>query len=148
MPDNLNDDTPWRQGERYDETMREEPFHEEELDTEEAEQRITQFIMSAEKLPGPPVEELAERVTALMQGYIARPRDDHGGEAPQQGARYATVAGPASSRIAAARPRTVAPLRGKHATEWDRCQRRSELNEILDCAHLFKVTTCSVDYKI
>jgi hypothetical protein len=67
MPDNLNDDTPWRQGERYDETMREEPFHEEELDTEEAEQRITQFIMSAEKLPGPPVEELAERVTALMQ---------------------------------------------------------------------------------
>jgi len=45
----------------------EEPFHEEELDTEEAERRITQFIMSAEKLPGPPVEELAERVTALMQ---------------------------------------------------------------------------------
>ena len=67
MPDNLNDDTPWRQGEHYDETMSEEPFHEEELDTEEAEQRITQFIMSAEKLPGPPVEELAERVTALMQ---------------------------------------------------------------------------------
>ena len=67
MPDNLNDDTPWRQGEYYDETMSEEPFHEEELDTEEAEQRITQFIMSAEKLPGPPVEELAERVTALMQ---------------------------------------------------------------------------------
>ena len=67
MPDNLNDDTPWRRGEHYDETMSEEPFHEEELDTEEAEQRITQFIMSAEKLPGPPVEELAERVTALMQ---------------------------------------------------------------------------------
>ena len=67
MPDNLNDDTPWRQGERYDETMREEPFHEEELDTEEVEQRITQFIRSAEKRPGPPVEELAERVTALMQ---------------------------------------------------------------------------------
>jgi hypothetical protein len=67
MPDNLNDDTPWRQGAHYDETMSEEPFHEEELDTEEAERRITQFIMSAEKLPGPPVEELAERVTALMQ---------------------------------------------------------------------------------
>ena len=67
MPDNLNDDTPWRQGEHYDETMSEEPFHEEELDTEEAEQRITQFIRSAEKLPGPSVEELAERVTALMQ---------------------------------------------------------------------------------
>ena len=66
MPDNLNDDTPWRQGEHHDETMSEEPFHEEELDTEEAERRITQFIMSAEKLPGPPVEELAERVTALM----------------------------------------------------------------------------------
>jgi len=67
MPDNLNDDTPWRHGEHYDETMSEEPFHEEELDTEEVEQRITQFIRSAEKLPGPPVEELAERVTALMQ---------------------------------------------------------------------------------
>ena len=106
MPDNLNDDTSWRQGEHYDETMSEEPFHEEELDTEEAEQRITQFIMSAEKLPGPLVEELAERVTALMH-----------------------VAGPASSRIAAARPRTVAPARGKHATEWDRCQRRSELKK-------------------
>jgi hypothetical protein len=67
MPDNLNDDTPWRHGEHYDETMSEEPFHEEELDTEEVEQRITQFIRSAEKRPGPPVEELAERVTALMQ---------------------------------------------------------------------------------
>jgi len=40
---------------------------EEELEAEEAERRITQFITSADELPGPPVEELAEQVTALMQ---------------------------------------------------------------------------------
>ena len=59
---------PWSEGERYDETMSDEPLHdEEELDAEEAEQRITQFISSAEELPGPPVEELAEQVVALMR---------------------------------------------------------------------------------
>jgi len=47
--------------------MSEEPFDEEEFDAEEAEQRITQFITSAEELPGPPVEELAEQVAALMR---------------------------------------------------------------------------------
>jgi hypothetical protein len=68
MADDPTENTPWREGENYDEMMSEEPFDdEEELDAEEAERRITQFIMSAEKLPGPPVEELAERVTALMQ---------------------------------------------------------------------------------
>jgi hypothetical protein len=60
---------PWsRKGESYDEMFSEEPFdEEEELDPEEAERRITQFVTSADELPGPPVEELAERVTALMQ---------------------------------------------------------------------------------
>ena len=59
---------PWsRKGEAYDEMFSEGPFDDEELDAEEAEQRITQFITSAEELPGPPVEELAERVTALMR---------------------------------------------------------------------------------
>ena len=60
---------PWsRKGEAYDEMISEEPFdEEEELDPEEAERRITQFVTSADELPGPPVEELAERVTALMQ---------------------------------------------------------------------------------
>jgi hypothetical protein len=47
--------------------MSEELLDEEELDAEEAERRITQFIESAEELPGPPVEELAERVTALLR---------------------------------------------------------------------------------
>ena len=48
--------------------MSHEPFDdEEELDAEEAERRITQFITSAEELPGPPVEELAEQVVALMR---------------------------------------------------------------------------------
>jgi hypothetical protein len=36
------------------------------LDPEEAERRITEFITSAEELPGPPVEELADSVAELM----------------------------------------------------------------------------------
>ena len=70
MPDNLNEDTPGREGENNDDTMSDESFDEEELDPEEAERRITQFITSADELPGPPVEELAERVTALMQAAL------------------------------------------------------------------------------
>jgi hypothetical protein len=66
MAGDPTENTPWREGENYGETMSDEPFDEEELDAEEAEQRITQFIMSADKLPGPPVEELAEQVVAIM----------------------------------------------------------------------------------
>jgi hypothetical protein len=36
------------------------------LDPEEAERRIAEFITSAEELPGPPVEELADSVAELM----------------------------------------------------------------------------------
>ena len=67
MPDDPTEDTYWRESERYDETMGEEPFEEEDLDPEEAESHITQFITSAEKLPGPPIEQLAEQVSALMR---------------------------------------------------------------------------------
>jgi hypothetical protein len=70
MPDNPTENTPSREGENYHETMSEEPFDEEELDAEEAEQHITQFITSSEKLPGPPVEELAEQVVALMRAAL------------------------------------------------------------------------------
>jgi hypothetical protein len=71
MADDPTENTPWREGENYDEMMSEEPFDdEEELDAEEAERRITQFITSAEELPGPPVEELAEQVGALMQAAL------------------------------------------------------------------------------
>jgi hypothetical protein len=66
MAGDPTENTPWREGENYDEMVSEEPFDEEELDAEEAEQRITQFITSADELPGPPVEELAEQVVALM----------------------------------------------------------------------------------
>ena len=66
MADDPTENIPWREGENYD-----EPFDdEEELDAEEAEQRITQFITSAEELPGPPVEELAEQVVALMRAAL------------------------------------------------------------------------------
>jgi hypothetical protein len=40
---------------------------EEVLDPEEAERRITEFITSADDLPGPPVAELAEEVAELMR---------------------------------------------------------------------------------
>src|SRR5215203_3626300 len=71
MADDPTENTPWREGENYDEMMSEEPFDdEEELDAEEAERRITQFITSAEELPGPPVEELAEQVAALMRAAL------------------------------------------------------------------------------
>ena len=70
MPDNINEDTPVGEGENYDQTMSDQSFDEEELDAEEAEQRITRFITSAEELPGPPVEELAEQVGALMQAAL------------------------------------------------------------------------------
>jgi hypothetical protein len=70
MPHNPTDDAPWPEGERYDDTMGDKPLDEEELDPEETEQRITQFITSAEQLPGPPVEELAEQVVALMRAAL------------------------------------------------------------------------------
>jgi phosphinothricin acetyltransferase len=40
---------------------------EEVLDPDETEQRITQFVTSADELPGPPVQELAEQVAALVR---------------------------------------------------------------------------------
>ncbi|HEY6712736.1 MAG TPA: hypothetical protein VI055_10740, partial [Rubrobacter sp.] len=70
MPDDPAENTPGREGERYEEKMSDEPFDEEELDPEEAERRITQFVTSAEELPGPPVEELAEQVSVLMQAAL------------------------------------------------------------------------------
>jgi hypothetical protein len=57
---------PGDDGDQYDETTG-EPFEEEELDPEEAERRITQFVTSADELPGPSVEELAEQVVGLMR---------------------------------------------------------------------------------
>ena len=70
MPEDPTENPPGREGENYDEMMSEEPFEEEELDPEEAERRITQFVRSAEELPGPPVEELAEQVSALMRAAL------------------------------------------------------------------------------
>jgi hypothetical protein len=70
MPDNPTGNAPEREGENHDETMGEEPFDEEETDPEEAERQITQFITTAEELPGPAVEELADRVAALMRATL------------------------------------------------------------------------------
>jgi hypothetical protein len=70
MPDDPAENIPRGEGERYDEKMSDEHFDEEELDPEEAERRITQFVTSAEKLPGPPVEELAEQVALLMRSAL------------------------------------------------------------------------------
>jgi len=70
MPEDATENPPGRGGENYDEMMSEEPFEEEELDPEEAERRITQFVRSADELSGPPVEELAEQVSALMRAAL------------------------------------------------------------------------------
>jgi hypothetical protein len=67
MHDHTPEDSPGREGEHFEEPTSCEPCDEEELDPEEAERRITQFVTSANELPGPPVEELAEQVTALMR---------------------------------------------------------------------------------
>ena len=67
MPDNPTENPAGCEGESYDETMSEDLLDEDELDSEEAERRITQFVISADELPGAHVEELAERVTALMR---------------------------------------------------------------------------------
>ena len=70
MPDDPAENTPRGERERYDEKISHEPFDEVELDPEEAERRITQFVTSAEELPGPPVEELAEQVSLLMRSAL------------------------------------------------------------------------------
>jgi hypothetical protein len=70
MTGDPTENIPWREGENYDEMMSEEHFDDEEFNAEEAEQRITQFITSAEELAGPPVEELAEQVAALMRAAL------------------------------------------------------------------------------
>ena len=70
MPDDPTENPHGREGDNYDEMMSEEPFEEEELDPEEAERRITQFVTSADELSGPAVEELAEQVTALMRAAL------------------------------------------------------------------------------
>jgi L-serine deaminase len=65
MPDST-EDHPGDNTDQYDETA-DGSFEEEELDPEEAERRITQFVTSADELPGPPVEELAEQVSESMR---------------------------------------------------------------------------------
>ena len=67
MHDHPTEDSPEREGERYEEPISGEACDDEEFDPEEAERRITEFIRSANELPGPPVEELAEQVAALMR---------------------------------------------------------------------------------
>ena len=65
MPD-FTEDHPGDNRDQYDETTG-GSFEEEEFDPEEAERRITQFVTSADNLPGPPVEELAEQVATIVR---------------------------------------------------------------------------------
>lgn len=67
MPDDSAGNTSDREGRQYEDTMGDEPFDEEDFDPEEAERRITQFVTSADELPGPPIARLAEDVAGLMQ---------------------------------------------------------------------------------
>jgi hypothetical protein len=45
----------------------EEPPEDEDFDPEEGERRITEFITSADELPGPPGAELVDQVAGLMR---------------------------------------------------------------------------------
>jgi hypothetical protein len=65
MPD-PTENHPGDNGKQYEGAMDDDAF-DEELDPKEAERRITQFVTSADELPGPPVEELAEQVAELMR---------------------------------------------------------------------------------
>ena len=64
MPDSM-EDRPGDDGDRHYEAT--EGRYEDEFDAEEAERRITRFVMSAEELPGPSVGELAKQVAGLMR---------------------------------------------------------------------------------
>jgi hypothetical protein len=64
MPDHI-EDRPGADGDWYEETT--DGPYEEGLDPQEAERRITQFVASADELPGPTVEELAGQVAELMR---------------------------------------------------------------------------------
>ena len=65
---------PWsRKGEAYDEMFSEGPFdEEEEFDLEEADQRITQFVTSADELSGPPVEHCATSKRSWRGSHTTR----------------------------------------------------------------------------
>ena len=60
------DDRPGDDEDRHDEATGGQ-YEDEEFDAEEAERRITQFVLSADELPGPSVGELAEQVAGLMR---------------------------------------------------------------------------------
>jgi hypothetical protein len=146
MTDDPTENTPWREGENYDEMMSEEPFDdEEELDAEEAEQRITQFIMSADELPGPPplrnsrsrsLRSCEQHCATLRSSWRRSPTTRC---SPRSSCWVSELADCSSTTG------TVASPRGLHATEWDCCARCAALNEIQDCAYLSNATTCSVD---
>ena len=74
MPDDPAENTPRGEGERYEEKMSDEPFDEEELDPEEAEQRITQFVTSAEKLPVLPSRSSRSRSLCSCDQHCATSR--------------------------------------------------------------------------
>ncbi len=139
MPDNPTGDVPWREGERYDETMGGEHFFLEVLDPEEAQQRITQFTTGAEELPGPHVAELAEQVGALMR---ASSREC---EAIMDGKPHHKVL--ATLLSVGQRARAKQPedpqrwQRGEYATERDRYLRRQELKKVQARASLSNATT-------
>jgi hypothetical protein len=67
MPDDPAENIPGSEGRKHEDTLGEEPFDEAALDPKEAERGITLFVTSADELPGPPVEKLAQDVAGLMQ---------------------------------------------------------------------------------
>jgi hypothetical protein len=65
---------PWsRKGEPYDEMIGEGSLEEEELDPEEAERSITQFVRSADELSGPPLSRAGRGTGSALRLSPKRP---------------------------------------------------------------------------
>ena len=145
MPDNPTGNAPEREGENHGEKMCEEPFYEEgfdeeQFDPEEAERRITQFVTTADELPGPPSRNSPIGSPRLCGRHCATSRRSWR-------ASPTTRCSPRISCWASEPAGCSSTTRngGNHATERACCARRSELTEIQDRAYLPNATTCSVD---
>src|SRR5215203_6292948 len=116
MPD-PTEDYPGDNEDQYDETTA-EPFEEEELDPEEAERRITHFVTTADELPGPPVEGLAEQVAGLMRAAWSDLERVMDGKPHNKVLATQLLLGHRARALQPDDPEQAA-LRGHHATERD-----------------------------
>ena len=130
MRDDPTEHTPGHEGERPDDATGYGPPEEEELDPEEAEWRIARFVASADELPDPSVEELAESVAALTRTALREVEALMEGEAHNKVLATQLLLGQ-RAHVRDGRPGAVAAPRGLHALEradhpWRRQMRETQ----------------------